>query len=63
MKASPEKDRKKNPTLVRVPEHELPGRIMAPPPFELGASTAANDKRKQEEEEQELQDLKDSEKS
>lgn len=52
MKASPEKDKRKNPTLVRVPEHELPGRIMSPPPFELDASAAANNKRKEEEEEE-----------
>lgn len=62
MKASPEKDKKKNPTQVRVPEHELPGRIMSPPPFELGASTVANNKRKEEEEEQNSQDLQNSQK-
>lgn len=51
MKSSQEKDRKRNPVKVQVPEHDLPGRIMAPPPFALGASAVERNKKKEEEEE------------
>lgn len=51
MKSSPDKDRKRNPLRVQIPEHDLPGRIMAPPPFELGASSITPNKKREEEEE------------
>jgi hypothetical protein len=52
MKASKEKNPKNNQQLVRMPEHDRPGRIMSPPPFELDASwTHQPVKRKDEEEE------------
>jgi hypothetical protein len=50
MKSPQEKDRKRNPQKVQTPEHDLPGRIMAPPPFALGASTVVPNKKKEEEE-------------
>jgi hypothetical protein len=46
------KDRKRNPQMVQTPEHDKPGRIMSPPPFELDASWSNQPvKRKDEEEE------------
>lgn len=51
MKANKEKDKKNNPQMVRVPEHDRPGRIMSPPPFELQATPLYPAKRKEEEEE------------
>jgi hypothetical protein len=58
MKSPQEKDRKRNPQRVQTPEHELPGRIMAPPPFALGASAVTSNKREDEEEELEGKDGK-----
>ncbi|MBP6721763.1 MAG: hypothetical protein KA239_05545 [Bacteroidia bacterium] len=51
MKSSADKDRKRNPVKVQTPEHDLPGRIMAPPPFALDASTDVPRKKREEEEE------------
>jgi hypothetical protein len=53
-KGKSDKDSKGKQPLVQVPEHDLPGRIMAPPPFELDASWLVepyNQKRDEEEEE------------
>ena len=51
MKTTQEKNKKNNPQLVRMPEHDRPGRIMSPPPFELQATPLYPTKRKEEEEE------------
>lgn len=53
MKSSVDKkDRKRNPQMVQIAEHDKPGRIMSPPPFELDASwSTQNVTRKKEEEE------------
>lgn len=54
MKAPKENDRKRNPQLVQTPEHDKPGRIMSPPPFELDASWTNQPIKKKDEEEEEL---------
>lgn len=51
MKSNKEKNHQKNPQQVRMPEHDRPGRIMSPPPFELQATPLYPAKRKEEEEE------------
>ncbi len=51
MKSPEEKNRKRNPQQIQVPEHDKPGRIMSPPPFDLTASTIGVQKRKEDEEE------------
>jgi hypothetical protein len=52
MKAPADKDPKRNPQLVRMAEHDRPGRIMSPPPFELDASWTNQPLAKKEDEEE-----------
>lgn len=57
MKSSKEKNSKRNPQHIQMPEHDRPGRIMSPPPFELDASwsTQAPKAKSKEEEEEALE--------
>ncbi len=61
MKSSKEKNSKRNPQQIQMPEHDRPGRIMSPPPFELDASwNTQAPKTKSKEEEEILEEGKES---